>query len=128
MRPHEHPTLHAAELLGCTLLSGRTADIVMGRFVDALSNAGATVVQTASHRFPNSGQTCVLILAESHAVLHTWPESGTVNLDIFSCSPRLKSHAAIHELGRAFGATSVSIQEIARAAGHDRPSAARAVR
>lgn len=110
------------------MLSGLTADLVMGRFVAALSNAGATVVQTASHRFPGGGQTCVLILAESHAVLHTWPESGTINLDIFSCSPRLKSHAAINELGRAFGATSVSIQEIARAAGHDRPSAARAVR
>ena len=128
MRPQEYPTLHAAELLGCTLLSDLTADLVMARFVEALGNAGATVVQTASHRFPGGGQTCVLILAESHAVLHTWPESGTINLDIFSCSPRLKSHAAINELVRAFGATSVSIQEIPRAAGHDRPSAARAVR
>jgi S-adenosylmethionine decarboxylase proenzyme len=120
--------LHAAELLGCTVLPGLTADRVLACFSEALMNAGATVVQTVSHDFPGGGQTCVLILAESHAVLHTWPESGTANLDIFSCSPRLQSHSAIHELGRAFGASSVSIQEIARAAGHDRPSAARAVR
>lgn len=128
MLPQEFPTLYAADLRGCTLLFGLTADLVMARFVEALRDAGATVVQTLSHRFPGGGQTCVLILAESHAVLHTWPESGTVNLDIFSCSPGLKSHAAIHEVGRVFGATSVSIQEITRAAGHDRPSAARAVR
>jgi S-adenosylmethionine decarboxylase len=128
MLPEETATLHAAELLGCTLLSGLTADSVMAGFVDALTNAGATVVQTVSHSFPGGGMTCVLILAESHAVLHTWPELGSASLDIFSCSPRLKSHAAIHELGRGFGATSVSIQEIARAAGHHLPSAARAVR
>ena len=54
--------------------------------------------------FPGAGLTCVLILAESHAVLHTWPETGTVNIDIFSCSTRLKSLAAIAELGRSFGA------------------------
>jgi S-adenosylmethionine decarboxylase len=60
----------------------------------------------------------VLILAESHAVLHTWPETGMVNLDIFSCSTRLKSLKAIAEIGRALGAASVSVREIARADGH----------
>jgi S-adenosylmethionine decarboxylase len=64
----------------------------------------------------------VLILSESHAVLHTWPETGTVNIDIFSCSTRLKSRAAIAELGASFGATGVSVQEIPRADGHGPPS------
>ena len=128
MHPHKTPTLHAAELLGCALLSELTDASITAAFVAALTGAGATVVQTASHCFPGGGLTCVLILAESHAVLHTWPESGTASLDIFSCSPRLKSHAAINELGRAFGAASVSIQEIARAAGHHLPSAASAIR
>lgn len=128
MHPQETPTLHAAELLVCTRLFNLTAGGVMAVFVDALMSAGATVVQTVSHSFPGGGLTCVLILAESHAVLHTWPESGNANLDIFSCSRRLNSHHAIHELGRAFGATSVSIQEIARAAGHHLPSSASAVR
>jgi S-adenosylmethionine decarboxylase len=116
--------LYAAELLGCTLLPDLAPDAVMTLFVGALTTAGATVVESVSHRFPGTGQTCVLILAESHAVLHTWPESGAVNLDIFSCSPRLQSHSAITELGRAFGATSISVQEIARADGHARPSTA----
>jgi len=61
----------------------------------------------------------VLVLRESHAVLHTWPETGTVNIDIFSCSTRLKSLAAIDELGRLFGARQVSVQEIPRADGHN---------
>ncbi len=62
------------------------------------------MVQTASHHFPAAGLTTVLILAESHAVLHSWPESGTVHLDIFSCSGSLDSHAAIDQMIRAFGA------------------------
>ena len=91
---------------------------VTATFVAALESAGATVVQALSHNFPGAGLTCVLILAESHAVLHTWPETGTVNIDIFSCSTRLESLTAIEALGRAFGAAGVSVQEIPRADGH----------
>ncbi|MEO6236486.1 MAG: S-adenosylmethionine decarboxylase, partial [Vicinamibacterales bacterium] len=60
----------------------------------------------------------VLILAESHAVIHTWPETGTVNIDIFSCSTRLKSLEAVNELSRFLGARRVTVQEVARADGH----------
>lgn len=91
---------------------------ITATFVEALKGAGAIVVQTMSHNFPGAGLTCVLILAESHAVLHTWPETATVNIDIFSCSTRLKSLAAIEALSRSFGATSMSMQEIPRADGH----------
>ena len=70
------------------------------------------------HSFPETGLTCVLILSESHAVLHTWPETGTVNIDIFSCSTRLRSLEAIDELRRSFGAQHVTVQEIPRADGH----------
>jgi len=75
-------------------------------------------VQEVSHSFPGIGLTCVLILSESHAVLHTWPETGTVNVDIFSCSTRLKSLEAIDELRRSLGAQHVTVQEIPRADGH----------
>jgi S-adenosylmethionine decarboxylase len=121
MHVHDTPVLYAVELTGCSLLPALRPEAVTARFALALTDAGATVVQTVSHHFPGAGQTCVLILAESHAVLHTWPETGTVNLDIFSCSSRLKSRAAIAELGQAFGAVSVSVQEIARADGHRPP-------
>ena len=110
--------LYAAELTGCRLLGTLEANRVADAFSTALTSAGATVVQALSHAFPGAGQTCVLILAESHAVLHTWPETGTVNLDIFSCSSRLRSHAAIEALGETFGATAISVQEILRADGH----------
>lgn len=119
MNVHEQPVLYSVDLRGCATMAALTPQKVTEAFVEALKNAGATVVQSMSHNFPGAGLTCVLILAESHAVLHTWPETGTVNIDIFSCSTRLKSLAAIAALGEAFAAASVSVQEIARADGHD---------
>lgn len=37
------------------------------------------------HRFPGGGVTAVLLLAESHLALHTFPERGFMALDIFTC-------------------------------------------
>jgi len=112
------PASFSADLSGCAALRLLDGDEVTELFTAALRRAGATIVDTVAHAFPRRGLTCVLILSESHAVLHTWPETGTINIDIFSCTPRLRSVEAIHEMGRALGAQQVSIQEVARADGH----------
>ena len=125
MRHRHRPVLYVVDFGGCTALPGISPSNVTETFVAALTEAGATVVQTASHHFPGTGLTSVVILAESHAVLHSWPETGTLHLDIFSCSARLDTHAAIDEMARVFGAAGVSIQEVPRVDGHspapDRP-------
>jgi S-adenosylmethionine decarboxylase len=118
METHVPPALYSADLAACADLANLTPAEIASRFCAALRRAGATVVQELSHSFPGTGLTCVLILSESHAVLHTWPETGTVNIDIFSCSTRLKSLEAIDELSRSFGARSRTVQEIPRADGH----------
>jgi S-adenosylmethionine decarboxylase proenzyme len=112
------PASFSADLSGCAALPLLAVDEVAGLFMDAMSRAGATIVEEVSHAFPKTGLTCVLILRESHAVLHTWPETGTINIDIFSCTRGLQCVQAINELGRLFGARQVSIQELARADGH----------
>ena len=118
MDQHASPTSFSADLSGCDALPVLTGDEIADLFIAALSRAGATIVETVFHAFPKMGFTCVLILRESHAVLHTWPETGTINIDIFSCTTRLKSVQAINELGQSLGARQLSIQEIARADGH----------
>jgi S-adenosylmethionine decarboxylase len=118
---YDQPRLYSADFAGCAELSSFDAPALAAMFADALTGAGATIVHRATHAFPGGGLTCVLILAESHAVLHSWPETGTVNIDIFSCSPRLKSLAAIAEIGRLLGAREIfPVQEIARVDGHSR--------
>lgn len=118
MVTHTPPVLYSVDFGECEAIGALDAGEISATFVAALGRAGATIVQALSHAYPGAGLTCVLILRESHAVLHTWPETGTVNLDIFSCSTRLKSLDAIAELSRLFGARKVSIQEVPRADGH----------
>ena len=118
MIPDAPPVLYSVDLGECETLAALPPEDISTAFVAALEHSGATIVQALSYAFPGSVLTGVLILRESHAVLHTWPEAGTVNIDIFSCSTRLKSQEAIDELIRSFGARHVSVQEIRRADGH----------
>ena len=122
---HEQPVLYSVDLGHCEALHTFDAKSIAVVFSAALRGAGATIVQEMTHVYPGAGLTCVLVLRESHAVLHTWPETGTVNIDIFSCSTRLKSLAAVDELSRLFGAGQVSVQEIPRADGHRQPQSDR---
>lgn len=110
--------LYSVDLGECRALAALKPEDITAIFVAALQRAGATVVETVSHLYPGIGLTSVLILRESHAVLHTWPETGTVNIDIFSCSTRLRSLEAVNELSQFLGAGRVTVQEIPRADGH----------
>ncbi len=54
--------------------------------IAAARAAGATVLSSHFHHFgSNQGVTGVVLLAESHISVHTWPESGFAALDIFMC-------------------------------------------
>lgn len=118
MCEREQPVLYSADLSHCDALAAFDGPAISRLFAAALRSAGGTIVQELQHAYTGAGLTCVLVLSESHAILHTWPETGAVNIDIFSCSTRLKSLAAIDELGRLLGARQVSVQEIPRADGH----------
>jgi S-adenosylmethionine decarboxylase len=118
MTGHIPPVLYSADLSECAGISQLTQDEISEMFALVLRSAGATIVQTNSYGHAGAGITCTLILSESHAVLHTWPDTTTVNVDIFSCSTKLNSLDAIDNLGRLFGARKACIQEVLRGDGH----------
>ncbi len=51
----------------------------------AVGAGGGHVLGQSLVVFPNAAVTLVLILAESHLSIHTWPEEGLVAIDLFSC-------------------------------------------
>ena len=53
--------------------------------VAAVDAGGGHVLDTSHVVFPNGAITLVLILAESHLSIHTWPEENMVAIDLFSC-------------------------------------------
>ena len=52
---------------------------------DAVAAGGGHVLDTSHVVFPNGAVTLVLILAESHLAIHTWPEENLIAVDLFSC-------------------------------------------
>lgn len=82
----------------------------------AAVEAGAGHVLDTSHViFPNGAITLVLILAESHLSIHTWPEENLVAVDLFSCGA-IDGALVVDRLVLGLRLTSVTISELARGA------------
>lgn len=65
------------------------ADFLGVAMAEAAIEAGFHVVQTVMHKFGGGGGVSgVVVLAESHITIHTWPEHGYAALDIFVCGDR----------------------------------------
>lgn len=112
--PRGMAMLTAADLTGCRALAAMTHASLSAVFRDALARAGATIVNEVAHEYPGQGLTCVLVLEESHAVLHTWPELGTAHVDVFSCTGRLDARAAVADIAAALQAGEVAVTDLPR--------------
>ncbi len=89
--------------------------------VQAVAAAGLQPVGEVFHRFPApGGVTGVVLLAESHLAVHTWPELGAVTLDVYVCNLQGDNSGAAEKLlatlEAAFGAAQVQRQRLQRGA------------
>ena len=71
---------------------------------------GATVLQQHTHQFEPRGYSAILILAQSHASIHTWPEDRLVSIDVFACGP-IDIDTILGSLRTAFRPTSERIEQ-----------------
>ncbi|WP_036224382.1 adenosylmethionine decarboxylase [Mesoaciditoga lauensis] len=51
----------------------------------AARRANSTIVNSTFHRFSPYGVSGVVVIAESHLSIHTWPEYGYAAVDLFTC-------------------------------------------
>ena len=82
--------------------------------VSAARNAGATVVQSCFHKFSPFGLSGVVVIAESHFAVHTWPEHNAMCLDLFSCSDKIKPQVAIDFISHEVRAGEVDQRNVSR--------------
>lgn len=92
--------------------------------VTAVEQAGLGAVAELFHRFApapgadQSGITGVVLLAESHLAVHTWPELGGVTLDVYVCNlgadNSSKAEALMARLSQAFAADEVAVHRLQR--------------
>jgi S-adenosylmethionine decarboxylase proenzyme len=56
--------------------------------LEAAKECGATVLDYTAYVFPGNGLTMVIMLSESHASIHTYPEHNACFVDLFTCGER----------------------------------------
>lgn len=78
---------------------------------DAARASGATILHAHLHQFGEGcGVSGVVVLAESHISIHTWPERSFAAIDIFMCGA-CDPHLAVPVLRRAFQPATMTLTE-----------------
>ncbi|MGH3911959.1 MAG: S-adenosylmethionine decarboxylase family protein [Pseudonocardiaceae bacterium] len=80
----------------------------------AVTRLGATVFGELMVLFQPHGITCVLVLAESHFIVSTWPEHKLVHIDLFTCRADTDPEHALQPVMDALGCVKVHAQRIQR--------------
>ncbi len=102
------------ELTNCPqelLLEQETLEATL---VEAADTAGATVVKPVFHQFSPHGLSGVVVIAESHIAVHTWPEHGYAAIDIFTCGDPEVASRIQEEIEKRFAPAQVTSKTITR--------------
>lgn len=123
----EHLLLDLYGVAPALLRDAAALETALRNAADAL---GATILHAHLHRFDSvrtglsagdqGGVTGVLLLAESHLSIHTWPEHGFAAIDAFMCGTGT-THAARAVFERALAPERVDVR-VARRGGEPSPA------
>lgn len=102
------------ELFDCDSDAINNLEAVKGALIEAAKRAQATIVDVVFHEFNPFGISGVVVIAESHLSIHTWPEYRYAAVDIFSCGEALQPEIAASYLVEQFGAARASVVEMQR--------------
>lgn len=118
-----------ADLRGCDSTRATLTDpaLLRSACLAAVREAGLNAVAELFHRFQPlagttqpPGVTGVVLLAESHLAVHTWPELGVVTLDVYVCNlgadHSAQAEALLDRLLAAFAPCEASMQRLMRGA------------
>jgi len=102
------------ELKGCDKEVLNDVGFLREALLAAAGGAGATVLGESFHQFSPQGVSGVVIIAESHLCIHTWPEYGYAAADIFTCGNSVRPEKAAEIIVRKLGSKDHSIIEMRR--------------
>lgn len=94
---------------------------------DAAERAGATVLKTAFQDFNPQGVSGVVVIAESHLTIHTWPEYGYAAVDVFTCGESVDPWKAVEYLRERLEAGHYEVKDFRRGFPDDMSEAPRLI-
>lgn len=109
------------ELRDCNPKTLGSLEFVKNAMQNAALEAKATIVEVAFHEFSPFGVSGMVVIAESHLAIHTWPEYGYAAVDVFTCGDLIKPQVAAKFLIEQFECKNSSIVEMKRGVlGHEK--------
>lgn len=102
------------ELRDCNPTILASIEEVRDALVSAAKEAQATIIDISFHEFNPFGISGMVVIAESHLSVHTWPEYGYAAVDIFTCGDLIKPEVAAASIIRRFESKSPSMVEMKR--------------
>jgi len=102
------------ELRDCNPEILKSLEKVKKILISAAKEARATIIDNSFHEFNPFGISGVVVIAESHLTIHTWPEYCYAAVDIFTCGEVIKPELAVSYLVKKFECKNPSIVEMKR--------------
>lgn len=102
------------DLSGCNREILFDSDRSYALFSSAVRESGLTVLDEGFYKFSPHGFTCFLLLSESHASVHAWPEHGYCAIDVFTCNLGMDLTPLIERLKTDFGAQDCNLRRVHR--------------
>jgi S-adenosylmethionine decarboxylase len=102
------------DLHGCDSDVIATVAQTEAALLDAARRCGSTIIEYDFHQFSPHGVSGVILIAESHFSVHTWPENDFAAVDIFTSGEKMQPDVAIRILEAAFRAKKVDVMKVTR--------------
>jgi len=103
-----------AEYYSCDISALDNITFLENCMRDAVVASGATIIDTRFHQFSPYGVSGVIVIAESHMAIHTWPEYGYAAIDFFTCGDRVDPWKAFDHMILTLKPLNYSTKEIKR--------------
>lgn len=103
-----------AELYDCDTAAVSSVSGVQDAMLKAAKAAEATVIDSVFHLFKPHGVSGVVVIAESHFAIHTWPEHRYASVDLYTCGAKTRPWEAFKTLKRLFKAGHCSVMKLER--------------
>lgn len=103
------------ELYGCNSKLLNDLEYVRSVLQEAVESSGSKNIGECFRSFPGTGGvTGIIIIAESHFSVHTWPEHGYAAVDIFTCGNTVNPWKGYEVLVKGLKASRTSAIELKR--------------
>lgn len=102
------------EFYDCETDKINDVEFIESSILAATRKSGATIISHNFHKFSPHGVSGMVVIAESHVSIHSWPEYNYAAVDIFTCGDTIDPWVIQEYLKEAFESKNISSLEMKR--------------